>query len=348
MIEVTGTIQRQAWIDNVLPPVEQVRPGLWSIPVPMPDNPLRYVTVYALETSNGVAIVDAGWDRPEAWDGLVGGLTEAGFALTDITDILVTHIHADHYGLAGRVREESGARILMHPADAALLQERYVDTQPLVDGIRSMLITAGAPADDADGLSHASMGVRSYVSVAQPDVLLEDGDTVKLPGWDIAAIWTPGHSPGHLFFYERERRLAISGDHVLPRITPNISLHSPGRDPLADFLDSLLKVRDLDCDEVLPAHEYRFRGLDDRVDELCEHHANRLQEIETAVREAPGSTCWEVAPKLHWSRPWDEVQGFMRRAAVGETFAHVVLLERQGRIRREGQPAAQWFPAASV
>lgn len=347
MIEVTGALQRQAWIDNVLPPVERVRPGLWSIPVPMPDNPLRYVTVYALETPDGVAIVDAGWDRPEAWDGLVGGLAEAGFAITDVTDVLITHVHADHYGLAGRVREASGARILMHPADAALLHERYVDTQPLVDGIRSMLVVAGAPVEEAGELSNASMGIRRYVAVAEPDVLVEDGDAVKLSGWDIVAIWTPGHSPGHLVFYERDRRLAISGDHVLPRITPNISLHSPGRDPLADFLDSLLKVRNLDCDEVLPAHEYRFRGLADRVDELCAHHDGRLQEIEGVLQSAPGSTCWEVAPQLHWSRPWDQIRGFMRRAAVGETFAHLALLERRGRVCREGQPAARWFPAGS-
>ena len=92
-----------------MPPVEKVRPGLWSIPVPIPDNPLRYVLVYAFELDNGIAIVDAGWNTEDAWSALNNGLAEAGGSIADVRAVLVTHIHPDHYGLAGRVREESGA-----------------------------------------------------------------------------------------------------------------------------------------------------------------------------------------------------------------------------------------------
>ena len=343
MIEISGAVYKQAWIDGVMPPPERVQPGIWSIPVPIPKNPLRYVIVYALELPNGVAIVDAGWDTSEAWDALVGGLGEAGYAIGDVREVLVTHMHPDHYGLAGRVREESGARISMHPADADLLVSRYVEPEKLMTGMKAMFIEAGVPSDEADILSNASMNVRQYVSVAMPDLLLEDGDELGLATWDLKAIWTPGHSPGHLCFYDATRRIAITGDHVLPRITPNISLQPQRRDPLADYLDSLLKVRDLEADEVLPAHEYRFRGLATRVDQLIAHHSDRLDEIIAALVVLPGSTCWELAAKLTWSRSWEETQGFLRRAATGETFAHLALLERQGRIRREGDPAARWF-----
>ena len=94
---------------NVLPPVEQVRPGLWSIPVPIPDNPLRYVLVYAFELDGGgVAIVDAGWNTDDAWAALNAGWPRPAAASSDVRAVLVTHIHPDHYGLAGRVREASG------------------------------------------------------------------------------------------------------------------------------------------------------------------------------------------------------------------------------------------------
>lgn len=345
MIEVTGATYKQAWADRVMPPVEQVAPGLWSIPVPIPRNPLRYVIVHALERPDGIAIIDAGWDTPEAWDALVSGIATAGYGVADVKDILVTHMHADHYGLAGRVREESGARILMHPADADLLHSRYVEPELLMEGIGQMLVEAGVSPSEADELANASMGVRRYVSVAEPDLLVEDGDRVDVPGWDLVAIWTPGHSPGHLCFYERERKLAFTGDHVLPRITPNVSLQPQRRDPLADYLDSLRKVRDLEAVEVLPAHEYRFRGLDIRVDELVAHHQARLDEIAQVIDLSPGSTCWEIAPRLTWSRSWEETQGFLRRAATGETFAHLALLERLGRARREGVTAARWYRA---
>src|SRR5580692_5873576 len=132
VVVVTGTLQKEAWDKNVLPPVEQVRPGLWSIPVPIPNNPLRYVLVYAMELGGGgVAIVDAGWNTDEAWDSLNRGLETAGGSIADVQAVLVTHNHPDHYGLAGRVRAESGAWIGLHPADAKALQARYGDTDEL-------------------------------------------------------------------------------------------------------------------------------------------------------------------------------------------------------------------------
>jgi glyoxylase-like metal-dependent hydrolase (beta-lactamase superfamily II) len=119
-IEVTGVAQRRSWDTPDLPDVEQVRPGLWSVPVPLPNNPLRYVLVYLLEIDHGLAVIDTGWSTEEAWAALVAGMTVAGYEPADVRAILVTHIHPDHYGLAGRLREASGAWIALHPADAAL------------------------------------------------------------------------------------------------------------------------------------------------------------------------------------------------------------------------------------
>src|SRR3954468_16140175 len=92
---------------NPLPPVERVRPGLWSVPVPLPNNSLRYVFVYVFETDRGPYIVDAGWNTDDAYAALDAGLTTAGFGMAEVQGVLVTHIHPDHYGLAGRVREAS-------------------------------------------------------------------------------------------------------------------------------------------------------------------------------------------------------------------------------------------------
>src|SRR5579884_3620711 len=122
-----------------LPPVERVRPGVWSVPVPIPNNPLRYVLVYAFETDGGPYLVDAGWNTDEAYNRLVAGLEEAGFGIADVKGVLVTHIHPDHYGLAGRIREASGAWIGLHPADAALIQDRYDAPADLLERMGAML-----------------------------------------------------------------------------------------------------------------------------------------------------------------------------------------------------------------
>src|SRR5437667_3887254 len=108
-----------------LPPVGRVRPGPWSIPVPIPNNPLRYVLVYAFETDRGPYLVDAGWNTDDAFDVLCRGLTHAGFDIAGVQGVLVTHIHPDHYGLAGRIRESSGAWGARHPDDAHLGHARF-------------------------------------------------------------------------------------------------------------------------------------------------------------------------------------------------------------------------------
>ncbi|HVA44639.1 MAG TPA: MBL fold metallo-hydrolase [Acidimicrobiales bacterium] len=340
---ISGTVQKQAWEDGIMPPVENLGGGLWSIPVPMPQSSLRYVIVYALELTDGVAIIDAGWDTDAAWSALNDGLGAAGYAMTDVKAALITHIHPDHYGLAGRVREASGAWIALHPADAAALSQRYVDMDDLFAKMRAHLADCGVPPQTTDDMRGASMGVRPFVSFAEPDVLLEDGDKPDTPGWDLRAVWTPGHSPGHLCFYAPERKLLMSGDHVLPRITPNISFHpQQSASPLADFIESLAKVALLETEEVLPAHEYRFRGLAARVTQLTEHHEERFREILATVSANPGCTAWEVAPTLTWSRPWDQIESWMRRAALGEALAHMMVLESRGRLRREGRSPERW------
>jgi len=186
--------------------------------------------------------------------------------------------------------------------------------------------------------------LKSMVTMAEPDILFEDQKVIELPGWALRTIWTPGHSPGHVCFYSADQRLLLSGDHILPRITPNISVHAQQfPNPLGDYLESLAKVRDLGTDEVLPAHEYRFADLGSRIDEITAHHAERLEEIVEAIRIHPGSTGWEITLGLHWSRPWDQIEPFMQRQANGETMAHCVLLELHDRIRRVGDSPARFY-----
>lgn len=348
MIEVTGHEQLAAWRGHRMPPVERVRPGLWSIPVPIPINPLRYVLIYAFELPTGVAIVDAGWDTDEAWQTLQAGLSTAGYEVADVRAILVTHIHPDHYGLAGRIRETSGAWLAMHEADAAMLPERYDNPtiERLFDAMHALFESCGVPEESVHDLTAASMGIRPMVRLALPDVLLDDKQRVDLPGWDLHALWTPGHSPGHLCFVEREHELLLSGDHVLPRISPNISYHPQQRpNPLADFLEGLARLEQLTVDEVLPAHEYRFGRLPDRVQDLVGHHRARLAEIERIVAQQSSATCWEITRQLTWSRTWAKTPDHMKRAANGETLAHLLYLQQQERVVMQPGVPQRWQPA---
>jgi glyoxylase-like metal-dependent hydrolase (beta-lactamase superfamily II) len=339
MIEVTGVAQREAWTARLLPPAERVRPGLWSVPVPMPDSPLRYVLMYVFELPDGVAVVDTGWPTDEAWAALVAGLDGIGAGVAAVRAVLVTHFHSDHHGLSGRLRAASGAWVGMHRLDAALVRQTG-DPGATIARMREWVVERGGTARDAVELSGSVEDVRRWGEMAEPDRLIEDGDE---PLAGLRAVWTPGHTPGHLCFYDERRALLLSGDHVLPRISPNISL-SPGqsRDPLRDFLASLAKAGAVPAEEVLPAHEWRFRGLRERTEELAQHHDTRLREVEAVLAERPGATTWEVAKRLTWSRTWPEIRGFIRRSALGETLAHLVWLENEGLAKRADDLVDAW------
>jgi glyoxylase-like metal-dependent hydrolase (beta-lactamase superfamily II) len=347
-MEITGTEQHRAWQERMLPPVEQLRPDLWSIPVPIPDNPLRYVSVYTLAVPGGLGLIDTGWDSQQSWAALTAGLAGIGASVGDVRGVLVTHRHADHLGLAARVREESGAWIAMHPADAALVEasHRQDGASAVADEVE-FLISLGADRAEAVADVGDPGAMAPFLRMAMPDRLLEHGDLADLPGWRLRAVHTPGHTPGHLCFDEERTGLFFSGDHVLPRISPNISSGSFGEaDPLRAFLSSLTAVRSRDPVEVLPAHEWRFTGLADRVDQLVDHHEHRLAELLGAIRANPHSTPWQLAAHLTWSRPWASYERRMRIFAVTETDAHLRLLASRGLVTSEGDPVRTWTAVA--
>lgn len=341
-ITVTGTLQRRAWIDRVLPPVELVRPGLWSIPTIFPDNPLRYVLTYAIAYNGGVALVDTGWPCQSAWDGLQAGLNEAGWSIDDVKAVLITHGHGDHMGLASRIQKRTGAWVAMHEADA-LEPEQRRDMAEIKQASDTWLAKRGGSPDDFRSVHQPRPEMFDDFALT-PDRFLEDGERPLGAGTDIVAVWTPGHTPGHTCFYDSARNVVLTGDHILPRITPNIS-PSPfvTDDVLGEYLGSLGNLSDFEVDEVLPAHEYRFRGLNERVHDLRKHHEIRLREVLDVLHESPGANSVRVAEGLRWSRTWEQMQGMPRRFAIGEAYAHLVHLERTGYITNKGIDVDEWY-----
>lgn len=329
-LTITGTAQHSAWQSRQMPPVEEIGSGIWSIPVPFPDNPLRYTLTYVVPGSAGVVVVDPGWCSDSGWESLRAGLHTAGAAVNDVIGIVVTHIHPDHHGLSGQLREASGAWIAMHPEERNTLPGRLAEAGDEVGKSREyvlrLLDIVGAPEEEVAStrLRFDNAEIPRLEDLAMPDLELADGDLVPCRGRDLHAVWTPGHTPGHLCLREPNARVLLTGDHVLPRITPNIGMWERGS-PLRSFLTSLDSMAAYDDHEALPAHEYRFRGLAARAAQLQAHHLQRCREILDAVAEIGMASVWQVAERLVWSRPWEQV-GQMRVAALSETMAHVAHL----------------------
>jgi glyoxylase-like metal-dependent hydrolase (beta-lactamase superfamily II) len=328
-MRVTGTLQRESWLKAELPPVEKVAGGVWSVPVPIPDNPLRYVLSYLIEHDDGFVLVDPGWNHPDSWRALTEGMAACEIPMAAVTAILVTHVHPDHHGQSGKVREQSGAWIAMHPREDAFLEVRG-DRGAMRDGMEFYLRWCGAPASHLPELSASRPHAGGMAPMVRADRLLEHGELVDVPGIRLRAVWTPGHTPGHLCFHDEGRDLLLTGDHILPRITPNISSYDMSSNPLDDYLASLTKLKGMQPAEVLPAHEYRFADLDSRLDDLARHHQERLTETEDILAGRDGLTAWQVATGVTWSRAWTDLASFQRQAAVGEVLSHLRQLQSRG------------------
>jgi glyoxylase-like metal-dependent hydrolase (beta-lactamase superfamily II) len=318
--------------------------GVRSIRVPIPDNPLGHTLVYVVDTDRGPVLVDTGWDDPDSWDTLAEGLTACGTSVTEIHGIVVTHHHPDHHGLSGKVRETSGAWVAMHAADAAIVR-RTRETRPeqWFSYMAAKLAAAGAPEDHLAPLRAArGRGSLPGFSPALPDREIVPGELLDLAGRRLRAIWTPGHTPGHVCLHLEEEHPAglpghgrlFSGDHLLPEITPHIGLYEDPddttvTDPLGDYLDSLERVGRLGPAEVLPAHQHMFTDASARVGELLAHHQDRLTGL-LALLGTP-LTPWQLAERMEWNRPWDEIPYGSRNIAVSEAEAHVRRLVKTGR-----------------
>ena len=312
----------------------EVRSGLFQLKVPIPNNPLGWVLPYLVPGDDGYTLIDSGWNTPDAFDALEEELRAAGVTFDRIKRLIVTHVHPDHYGLAGRIKEACGAEVIMHQREQDFIRSRYREPEQLLERMAAWLIENGVPRDEMQDLQQSSMPARSFVVPAEPDSVLWGGETLDFGLFKFEVYWTPGHSPGHLCFYEREKRIILTGDHVLPTITPNVSLHPQQMgNPLGDYLASLRRLEPLEVDDVLPAHEYAFTDLQGRLAEIVHHHELRLDEMLGIIGDG-GATAYEVAAGVVWTTgTFDTFSHWMRRAAISETLAHLEYAVQEGRLR---------------
>src|SRR5205823_3511301 len=256
------------------------------------------------------------WNVPEAADALEQQLNDAGVGFAKLNTLLVTHIHPDHYGLAGMVKKRSGAKVIIHQRERDLIRSRYRNPEQLLATMGDWLLMQGVPADQMQDLKVSAMPVRSYVEAVEPDEVVWGGERLPIGRFEFEVWWTPGHSPRHICFLERAQKFILTGDHVLPTITPNVSLHPQQQgNPLGDYIASLERLEGLDVKTVLPAHEYTFEDLHGRLRGIEQHHEERLGEMMGVIGDQP-RTAYEVAKGVKWATgSFDTFSSWMQRAA---------------------------------
>jgi glyoxylase-like metal-dependent hydrolase (beta-lactamase superfamily II) len=281
--------------------------------------------------------VDTGMDTPGGRGALRDGAERLGVSPESLTRVVLTHAHIDHFGLASRVRAWSGAAVWMHEREAQLVRD-FVhgwprDRERGVEDFRRF----GASEAVARQFVAATDRIHALYEDFRPDGLLrgERGELTGTGGWEY--IHTPGHSPGHVTLYHPGRRLLIAGDHVLPRISPNIGADRYAADPLTAYLHSLTRLRELPVDLALPSHGDPFEDWTGRIDDILAHHAERSEQM-LACMDPPASA-YEITLAVFAELPPDT-----RLHALRETLAHLDHLEKEGRAHRSAAVPERWSP----
>ena len=319
------------------PGIYEVSPGVYRIPLPLPDDGLRAVNVYAVTDGQELVLVDSGWALQVAREQLATALRGIGAELADVGEFLVTHVHRDHYSQAVVLRREFGSKIALgKDEEPSLRASNNPDRLPMEAQV-GLLFEAGA-GEVVEALARDFGTNRRHTEAhlwESPDEWLSPGPRTVLPSREFDVVATPGHTTGHVVFVDGAAGLLFSGDHVLPHITPSIGFQPvPAELPLNDFLDSLRLVRAMPDRRMLPAHGPVSPSVHTRVDELLEHHRQRLETMAAQVA-AGASTAFEAAGRVGWTRrgrKLSEMDSFNRMLAVLETAAHLDLLAAQGKL----------------
>jgi glyoxylase-like metal-dependent hydrolase (beta-lactamase superfamily II) len=336
-MEPTSHSQHAANAAGMIPPFEVVRDGIAAVAVPVGMGNVPYTLCYLIEDSCGsLHVVDPGDDLDEGWALLLATLRELGKSVDDIATITVTHAHPDHLGMAGRLRSASGAPIGLHRLEVDDL--RVDASEDRRERLPAQLRTWGVPAGQQQHF--LGLQVPRGFGEFEPDVVLEGGSRLDVPGRNVLVRHTPGHTRGHLCLQVDDERLLLSGDHIIPTVVPGIGL---GRgvmgEQISDYLESLEAIEELDAYEVLPGHGYRFRGLASRVRVIRDRHLARTQDVREVLGQAPSASVWEIASRLTWTAGWAGLPTMFKYSALAQTQMHVEFL-RSGRAEPYLSPAA--------
>lgn len=324
--------------------------GVHQIKTPSPGSASWATNVYVIEGNNGHILVDSGWDSQESLWALQEGIKAANLKLRDIKKVVITHIHPDHYGLSGKIKQICGAQLAIHRIDADFVSPRYKDFADLITKTEEMLRQNGVPQDELPQLKEASLWMNKYVTPDSPEVILDDGDIISNDPFELEVLWTPGHSPGHICLYERKGKFIITGDHVLYDTTPHVGFNpQSGDNPLGDYISSLKKLEGLKVLFVLPGHGPVFNALGLRIEKILQHHEQRKRAILNSLRDGL-KTAYEIAQKIPWmtdqgGTTFQSLAIWDRRMAVAETLAHLKLLMEEDKVSNVDMNGASLYLA---
>lgn len=314
--------------------VTQVAEHIYRIPVPLPGNPLKNLNAYLIQGPRNL-LVDTGFRQEECRTALTAGLAELGVDMAN-TDIFLTHLHSDHAGLAPELLSPT-SRIFISQVDRPRLPGPGVDMAARWANYDALFLPHGFPPELLKELETANPARALAPIPCDRYEGISHGHQFHYGGYHFQALFTPGHTPGHMVLWEADHGILLLGDHVLFDVTPNITIWPNYYNPLADYLRSLEQVYDLPVKCPLPAHRTVQKGFRQRIDEITAHHRRRCEEAMTVLADRPDLTAYDLTAHMTWDircRGWEDFPTPQKWFAVGEALAHLEYLMDRGQVDR--------------
>lgn len=301
--------------------IEQILPDIFRIEIPLPKNPLRATNSYFIRGRQRNLLVDTGFNCQESREAMTKALDELKVCMKD-TDLLITHLHSDHAGLITFLATPE-TTVWMSEADAYIVGGSRESSH--WELFSRFLQLSGLIEDGIEDTIARHPGYRYAPEAFNRFTMVEDGFEIKVGDFCFKCLLTNGHTPGHICLYDEKKKLLFSGDHILGKITPNITLWELGEDVLGSYLKSLERIAALEVDIVLPGHRYILTDCRGRINELKEHHRHRLGNV-MEILGGNKMNGVEVAAQMEWDlsfKDWKDFPWGQKLFATGEAMSHL-------------------------
>lgn len=310
--------------------VQAVGKNIYSIPVPLPKSPLKVLNAYVIKAEDKTLLIDTGFNHPKCLEALLEGLEALNIDIEKM-EVLITHLHVDHSGLAAYFADQ-GCKVYCSSVDAHFINSAALD-QGLMD---PDYLERAAGMDKGEYGWDQLVISRFKPSNEIPFFILDPGDTYQIGDYDFQVVDLIGHTPGHIGLYDPAAGIMFSGDTVLDPISPNITYWNDSYpDILGNYLETLKRITNLPVSTLYAAHREIIHRPQARALEIIDHHHERLEEILGLMADGQEHTIKSLAGRLSWRvkmTSWDDFPAHQKWFAAGETWAHLAHLVAKGKV----------------
>ena len=316
--------------------IKEVYKDIYQAIFPLTGNPLKSINIFVIKSEDSSMIIDTGFNNPENRANM-----EELFERLNLdplkTKLFLTHLHSDHVGLAKWLYDKGIGDIYISEKDGKMVESGINKEDFQWQNIIKNAHFQGLGPENLKIEDHP--GYKNRPKEAFPHTKIKPGWEISIGDYNFVAIDEEGHTPGMLGLYEKEHKILLCGDHILGKITPNITYWGDEfGDSLGIYLKNLKKIKDLDIKHLYSSHRFLVEDVNARIDELLDHHDRRLKDVLEIIEKLEKANTTEITQQMQRdikAKDWSDFPSSQKWFAVAEAAAHLKHLVIQGRIKEE-------------